>query len=57
MLEDLTKPNLDGPKVVIFATNCKEAKEIRQLCSCFLDNDKSVYTDAEDYLIDFNVSF
>ncbi|XP_055296420.1 putative ATP-dependent RNA helicase TDRD12 [Sitodiplosis mosellana] len=53
MLEDLTKPKIKGPNVVIFASNCQEAKEIRQICSCFLKED-SVYTDAEDYSMAFN---
>lgn len=55
MLEDPTKPRIDGPKVVIFASNFQEATEIRQICSSFID-EKSVYTDAEDYAMDFNVS-
>lgn len=55
MLEDPTKPRTDGPKVVIFASNFQEATEIRQICSSFID-EKSVYTDAEDCVMDFNVS-
>ncbi|XP_031625285.1 uncharacterized protein LOC116341975 [Contarinia nasturtii] len=43
----------DGPKSVIFATNCKEAKQIAQICSHFLEVN-SVYTDATDLFLEFN---
>lgn len=55
MLEDQTKSRIDGPKVVIFASNFQEVTEMRQICSCFLD-EKSIYTDAEDSAMVFNVS-
>lgn len=54
-LEDLLKPKIIGPNVVIFASNCQEAQQIKQICSCFL-KENSVYTDAVDYEVAFNVS-
>lgn len=42
-------------KVIIFASNCKEAMAIRRICYAFLE-DNSVYTDAEDYSLSFDVS-